>query len=144
MSHGALNWEARHDAMGSPVLKSIAGVVAGVMIAAAAYWLGAVVALLTMHGIPLGSAGGSPSTADVLVHLGLATAASAAGALSAVRIAGYRPRLHALLTGGLFGAFMFLGFSKPSSNWPAWFPYGMAVACAGGAWLASRRSSPAS
>ena len=119
-------------------LKSIGGVVAGGFIAAVGYWLVAVVALLLMHGIPLGSSGGPPSTADVSAHLAFATAASFIGALVAVRIAGYRSQLHALVLGALLGISMFLGFSKPTSNWPAWFPYGMALACGCGALLASR------
>ena len=118
--------------------KSISGVVAGGMIAASGYWIAAVIALLAMHGIPLGSSGGPPSTADVSAHLVLASGASFVGGLVAIRIAGYRPRLHALVLGGLLGTAVFLGFSKPASNWPAWFPYGMAVACGCGAFLASR------
>ena len=124
--------------MSTLVFKSIGGVVAGGMIVAAGYWIAAVVALLIMHGIPLGSSGGPPSTADVSAHLAFATAASFVGGLVAVRIAGYRPLLHALVLGGLLGTSVFLGFSKPASNWPAWFPYGMAVACGCGAFLASR------
>ena len=120
------------------VLKSIGGLVAGGLTAAAGYWIAAVVALLLMHGLPLGSPGGPPTTADVSAHLAFATAASFGGGLVAVRIAGYRPQLHALVIGGLLATFMFLGFSKPASNWPAWFPYGMAVACGCGAVLASR------
>lgn len=108
------------------------------MTAAVGYWIAAVVALLIMHGIPLGSSGGPPSTADVSAHLAFATAASFVGGLVAVRIAGYRPHLHALVLGGLLATSVFLGFSKPASNWPAWFPYGMAVACGCGAFLASR------
>jgi hypothetical protein len=76
--------------------------------------------------------------ADVSAHLAFATFASFAGGLAAVRIAGYRPYLHALVLGGLLGTSVFLGFSKPTSNWPAWFPFGMAVACGCGAVLASR------
>lgn len=127
------------------VLKSIGGVVAGGLVAAAGYWIAAIVALLVMHGLPLGSLGGNPTMADVSAHLAFATAASFGGGVVAVRIAGYRPHLHALAIGGLLATFMFLGLSKPTSSWPAWFPYGMAVACAGGAFLAShfaiRRSS---
>lgn len=127
------------------VLKSIGGIVAGGLVAAAGYWIAADVALLVMHGLPLGSPGRPPTMADVSAHLAFATAASLGGGLVAVRIAGYRPHLHALVMGGLLATFMFLGFSKPASNWPAWFPYGMAVACAGGAVLASQfaiRRSP--
>jgi len=120
------------------VLKSVGGVVAGALVAAAGYWIAAIVALLLMHGLPLGSRGGPPTTADVSAHLAFATAASFSGGVVAVRIAGYGPHLHALAIGVLLATFMFLGFSKPASNWPAWFPYGMAVACGGGAVLASR------
>lgn len=119
------------------VLKSIGGVVAGGLVAAAGYWIAAVVALVVMHGLPLGSPGGPPTTADVLAHLAFAAAASLGGGLVAVRIAGYQPHLHASVMGGLLALFVFLGFSKPASNWPDWFPYGMAAACAGGAVLAS-------
>lgn len=120
------------------VLRSIGGVVTGGLIAAAGYWIAGVVALLIMHGIPLGSSGGPPSTADVSAHLAFATAASFLGGLVAVRIAGHRPHLHALILGGLLAISVFQGFSKPASAWPVWFPYGMAVACGCGAFLASR------
>ena len=128
------------DSLGNPVhiLKSIGGVAAGGLIAAVGYWIAAVVALLVMHGIPLGSSGGPPTMADVWVHLALATAASFAGCLVAGWIADYRPHIHALVLGGLLGTLVLLGFSKPASNWPIWFPYGMAVACGCGAVLASR------
>jgi hypothetical protein len=120
------------------VLRSVGGVVAGALVAAAGYFIAAVAALLLMHGIPLGSQGGPPTPADVSTHLTLATAAAFCGGRVAVRIARFQPSLHAAVTGGLLATFMFLGFSKPASNWPAWFPYGMAVACAAGAVLASR------
>lgn len=81
------------------VLKSIGGVVAGALVAAAGYWIVAVVAFLLMHGLPLGSARGPPTTADVSVHLVFATAVSLSGRIVAVRIAGHRPHLHALATG---------------------------------------------
>jgi hypothetical protein len=122
-------------------LKSISGVVAGGMVAAVAYWIAVVVAFLIMHGIPLGSPGGPPTTADVSTHLAFAAAASFCGALVAVRIAGHQPCLHALVLGGLLGLSVFLGFSKPASHWPAWFPYGMALACGCGAVLAGRFAS---
>lgn len=126
------------DTVGTLVLKSIGGLIAGGLVAAAGYWVAAVVAFIVMHGLPLGSPGGPPTTADISVHLAFATAASFGGGLVAAWIAGYRPQLHALVIGGLLAMSMFLGFSKPATHWPAWFPYGMAVACATGAVLASR------
>lgn len=120
------------------VLKSIGGVVAGALVAAAGYWIAAVVALLLMHGLPLGSPGGPPATSDVSVHLVFAAVAGFSGGIVALRVAGYKPRLHAFATGALLAAFMFLGFSKPASNWPGWFPHGMALAFGGGAVIAGR------
>jgi hypothetical protein len=119
-------------------LRSVGGIVVGAFVAAIGYWIAAVVALLLMHGIPLGSAGDPISAADVSIHLVFAIASSFVGALVAMRIAGYRPRRHAAALGALLCISAFLGFSKPTSNWPAWFPYGMALACGCGALLASR------
>lgn len=120
------------------ILKSIGSVAAGALVAAVGYWIAAVVALLLMHGLPLGSPGGPPTASDVSIHLLFAAVAGFSGGIVALRIAGHKPRLHAFATGALLATFMFLGFSKPASNWPGWFPYGMAVAFGGGAVLAGR------
>lgn len=130
------------DTVPTFVLRSCGGIVAGALVAAAGYWIAAVAALLVMHGLPLGSPGGPPTTADVSAHLAFAAVASLGGGLVAARIAGYRPGLHASAIGGLLAIVMFLGFSKPASQWPAWFPYGMAVACAVGAVLAGWLAIP--
>lgn len=124
--------------MRASVLKSIGAVVVGGLTAVVGYWMAAVIALVAMHGIPLGSSGGPPTTADVSAHVLFAAAASLGGGFVATRIADYKPRMHALVLGGVLALLAFLGFSKPSSNWPDWFPYGMAAACAGGAFVASR------
>lgn len=128
------------------IWKSVRGIVAGALVAVAGYWIAAVIALLMVHGVPLGSAGGPPTVWDASLHLVLAAAASFVGGLVAVRSAGHRPLFHALAVGGLVATLMFLGFSKPASTWPGWFPYGMALACGGGALLAGRfagrRKSP--
>ena len=120
------------------VLRSIGGIVTGAIVAAVTYWVAAVVAFLVMHGIPLGSAGGPPTTGDVTVHLVAASAASLGGGRLAARIASSRPHLHALVPGAVLGIGAFVGLSKPSSNWPDWFAYAMASACIGGAILAGR------
>ena len=124
------------------VLKSIGGVVIGGIVTAVTYWIAIVVAFLAMHGIPLGSAGGPPTTGDVTVHLAAAAGASFAGGRVAARIAGHRPRLHALVPGLLLGTGAFIGLSKPPSNWPDWFAYAMASVCIGGAILAGRTARP--
>jgi hypothetical protein len=120
------------------VFKSIGGVVVGAIVAGVTYWIAIVVAFLAMHGIPLGSAGGPPTTGDISVHLAAAAAASLWGGRVAARIAAYRPHLHAWVPGAVLGTTAFLGLSKPSSHWPDWFAYAIASACMGGAVLAGR------
>lgn len=121
-----------------PHMRSLAVVIAGSVVALITYWGGAVIALLTMHGIPLGSAGGPPSRGDVAVHLALAALGSVAGSLVAVRLARNRPQWHAAAVGLLLGIGAVSGFTKASSQWPTWFGFGMAAACVSGAMFAVR------
>lgn len=126
--------------MGKSLAKGAVGVACGVLIAMLAYWFASAVALLLLHGLPLGSgAGGAPTSGDSIAQIALAAAACYGGAAVSVRVAGHHPTVHALLTGGLVGVFMAFGFSKPTSLWPAWFAYAMALACVCGAWLARYR-----
>lgn len=118
-------------------MRRVIAVVAGTLAAVVGYWCAAVVALLTMHGIPMGSAGGPPTTADGLVSLAIAAAASCGGGLLTARIAAGRYVM--LAPGLLLGVMSVVGFSRPSSHWPSWFPYGMAASCAAGALLAGGR-----
>jgi hypothetical protein len=123
------------------VLRSIGGVAAGGIVTAVTYWIAIVIAFLAMHGIPLGSAGGPPTTGDLAVHHVAAAGASLGGGRVAARIARYRPHLHALAPGALLGSASFVGLSKPSSNWPDWFAYAMAAVCIGAAILAGRMAA---
>ena len=118
-------------------MKSVVAVAVGGIVAALAYWVGAVIALLAVHGIPLGSPGGGPTAADILVHLLLAVAGSLAGSLVAMRIATHRRQIHAIGLGLLLGVVALLGFSKPANNWPAWFGGAMCAACILGSAAAS-------
>ena len=119
-------------------MRRVVAVIAGVPAAIIAYWCGAVVALLLMHGIPLGSTGGPATNGDVSLHLVLAVLASFGGALVAIRIARSSPLATAWATGLLLGAGAIAGFSKPASQWPAWFAFGMAAASILGAVAAGR------
>lgn len=119
-------------------MRSLVAVTAASIVAIVAYWCAAVVALLTMHGIPLGSAGGPPTAADISVHLALAALASFGGCLVAFRIARTSPHLHAWAVGAVLAIGAIAGFGKPSSQWPAWFSVGMAASCSVGAIAASR------
>ena len=97
-------------------------------IAAIVYWIGAVIALLAMHGIPLGSPGGPPTRADILVHVMLAAGGTLVGSSASMRIASSQRELHAIALGALLAIIVLAGFSKPN-NWPGWFGSAMAAAC---------------
>lgn len=117
-------------------MRSIAALVVGAGLASIVYWVGAVIALLAMHGIPLGSPGGPPTWADLLVHLSLAAAGSLAGSSVTMRIAGRRRELYASALGVLLAIIVLVGFSKPN-NWPGWFGPAMAAACIIGSLVAA-------
>jgi hypothetical protein len=126
------------------IARSTLGVAAGISAAIAVYWLGAVIALLSMRGVPLGSAGGSPTPAELLLHLILAAIACFGGTMLALIVARRSPLAHAIVLGLLMGIGAIAGFGKPASNWPRWFGYGMGAACLLGAsaaaqWRAHRR-----
>jgi hypothetical protein len=118
-----------HAAPALNSMRSILAIAVGGVVAAAGYWVGAVIALLTMHGIPLGSPGGPSTRGDVLAHLVIAMFATLAGARIAVRIEPQWPARNAFILGLLLGAAVMLGFSKRGSGWPPWFPVTMAAAC---------------
>lgn len=125
-------------------MRSLIAVISGSLVAIVAYWCAAVVALLMMHGIPLGSAGGRPTLGDIGVHIVLGFTASLLGSLLAIRIAKTSPTLHAGAVGLLVGIGAAAGFSKASSNWPTWFGVAMGTFCFVGALapllLANRRT----
>ena len=121
-------------------MRSLAAITVGVVAAAVAYWVGAVIAFLAMHGIPLGSPGGPPTRGDLVAHLVIALIASLAGAATASRILGSRSWPVPMIVGVLLAIGALLGFSRPASNWPPWFPVAMATACLAGAFAATRSS----
>lgn len=124
-------------------MRSVVALLGGTAGAVIVYWVGAVVALIIMHGIPLGSAGGPPTTGDIVVHLGLGLVAAFCGGLVATRIAAIRPGAHALACGVLLAVGAIVGFGKPTSHWPAWFGFGVAAVCLLGALAAAlSRSEP--
>lgn len=119
-------------------MNSIVAIVVGAAIAIASYWIGAVVALLAMHGIPLGSPGGKATGGDILAHFLIATVATVVGVNAAIRIDRARVRPNSLALGLLLASLSAIAFSKESSSWPRWFPIVMVLACIGGALIATR------
>jgi hypothetical protein len=114
-------------------MKSLIAVLSGCVVAIVAYWGGAVVAFVGMHGIPLGSAGGPPTANDISVHLALGCAASYLGARLAIRLGRTSPHLHAGAVGLLLAINAVAGFGKAASQWPPWFGVTMATASVVGA-----------
>ncbi len=110
------------------IVRSITALAVSVVVAGVVYWVGAVIALLAMHGLPLGSPGGPPTRGDLVVHLSLALAGAFAGARLAMRLATHRRASHGLALGVVLGILVIFGFSKPN-NWPEWFGAAMSTAC---------------
>jgi hypothetical protein len=119
-------------------MRSILAIAVGGVVAAVGYYVGAVIALLTMHGIPLGSPGGPATRGDVLAHLVIAMITTFAGATVATRIEPQWPERNAFILGLLLGTAVLIGFSKRGSGWPAWFPIALAAACLLGGVLVGR------
>jgi hypothetical protein len=109
------------------------GIFMGCLGAVLVYWTGAVVALLLLRGIPLGSAGGPPTAAELGIHLLLGTIGGFVGTWAASRVSGSAPPLLAISIALLLGLAAIVAFGSPASNWPRWFGIGMAISCAVGA-----------
>jgi hypothetical protein len=118
------------------VLRGAAGIAAGLVSAVLVYWAAAVIAMLGMRGVPLGSSGGPPTTAELGLHLLFAAAGSAIGGYVALRMANGR-RAPALIVGMTLAAGAIMGFGKQTSNWPSGFGLGMGAACLCGAVIAA-------
>ena len=125
-------------------LRAVAAILAGVLVTVVLAYLGTIVLVLATIGLPLGSPGREPTSGEYLGLLLIAGAAAVIGGHIAAGIA----RSHstpaiiavaAFLTGGALW-----GFSKPASQWPAWWAPVLAIVAAAGTWLggtilASRR-----
>ena len=118
-------------------MRGVFAVLLGGLTAIVTYWGGAIAAVLTMRGIPLGSIGGLPTVREVVVHLALGFAASVLGAQLTIRIARTSPHMHAGAAGLLLGIGAVAGFGKASSQWPPWFGSAMAASCLVGAMAAA-------
>jgi hypothetical protein len=113
-------------------------VAAGAVVAAVLYQVGAIVALLTTVGLPLGSPGGEPPAGYYIVNLSLAALAAALG--GAVTAGGARETRHLVvpILAVLLACLALWGFSRPASRWPHWYPLVLAIVAAAGAVLGGR------
>lgn len=108
---------------------------AGGLIAIVVYMFGAAVALLTTCGIPLDAPPCELGPAYMTLNLGFASAGAITAGWTAARLARRNPVAHAAILGVGLAAFALWGFSKPGSNWPAWYPWTLALVAVGGAWV---------
>jgi predicted permease len=123
------------------IVRSLAAVAVGFVIAIILYQLGAAVAFLVLYGIPLGYSGAPPGAGYYALNLSFSAAAAFIGACAAVRIARRQPLLHSMLLGTALAVLAVWGFSRPESQWPGWYPPTLAFVGAAGSIAGGRSCS---
>ena len=103
----------------------------GALVAGAVYLAGAIIGLLTVYGIPLGAEPARLNLPYLLVNLGFAAAGAGLGGWITARIGRQFSAVGVLAVS--LGLFAMLGFSRPASRWPAWYPPLLAILAAGAA-----------
>jgi hypothetical protein len=119
-------------------MRSMVALAAGALVAAGLYQVGAIIALLTTVGLPLGSPGGKPPAVYYILNLGLAGLGAALGGAVSARVARHRRHLVVAALAVLLAGVALWGFSKPASHWPRWYPLTLALVGAAGALLGGR------
>lgn len=94
---------------------------AGVVIAAVLFQVGAAVAFVVLYGIPLGASPGRPTVGYFVLNLGFAAIAAVAGGRLTARLARHRPLIHVGTLSLLLAGLVLWGFSRPTSQWPRWY-----------------------
>ena len=103
-------------------MRSLTAVLVGGIVAAVLFQLGAVIALLSFYGIPLGASPTPPGPGYFALNLGCSAVAAVVGGWVTARVAADRPLAHAGAVAVLLGALVLWGFAKPASQWPSWYP----------------------
>jgi hypothetical protein len=104
------------------VVRSIIAVLAGGAVAAVLFQVGAAVAFVVLHGIPLGASPGRLTVGYFVLNLAFAGIAAIAGGRLTARLARQRRRTHVGALALLLAAMALWGFSRPASQWPGWYP----------------------
>ena len=118
-------------------MRSIIAILAGGAVAAVLFQLGAAFAFVVLYGIPLGASPEPPGARYFLMNLGFAGLAAVCGGRLTASIARRERPTHVGALALVLAAVALLGFSRPGSQWPAWYPpvvalVGLAGTLAGG------------
>jgi hypothetical protein len=103
-------------------LRSVLAVLAGGIVAVVLFQLGAIIAFVTLYGIPLGASPGPPSAGYFAANLGFAAIAAVVGGWVTARFAQPRPLVATGFLAVILAVIAVSAFSKPGSQWSAWFP----------------------
>jgi hypothetical protein len=109
------------------VVRSLIAVLAGAVVAAVLFQVGAAVAFVTLYGIPLGASPGRPTVGYFVLNLGFAGIAAMAGGWVTARLARQRRRIYVGALALVLAAMALWGFSQPASQWPGWYPSVLAL-----------------
>jgi hypothetical protein len=101
--------------------RNVIAVLAGGLTGAALYQLGAVIALVVLYGIPLGSSPEPPGVPYYILNLSFAALAAGAAGLVTARLARPDPRAAIALVAVILAGVSLWGFTRPASQWPAWY-----------------------
>ena len=104
------------------MLRRILAVLAGGIVAALLFQLGAILAFVLTYGISLGASPGSPGVGYFVLNLGFAVLAALAGGWVTARFAQPRPLVATGFLAVILAALAFGAFNKPSSQWSDWYP----------------------
>jgi hypothetical protein len=114
-------------------LRSVLAMLIGGIVAAVLFQVGAIVALLGVYGIPLGAESPNPGVLYFVINLGFAALGAGLGGWLAARLVGGRPLVPAAALALGLAVLALWGFSRPSSQWPAWYPGALALVGGGAA-----------
>jgi hypothetical protein len=120
--------------MGS-YLRAVLAAITGAVVTIALAYGGALVWLVATMGIPLGSPGREPTTAEYFGLLLIGGGAAAVGGHIASGIARHQRRAVVIVLSTFLAVGALWGFTRPASQWPTWWGPALATVAAIGTWL---------
>jgi hypothetical protein len=107
----------------------------GALVTIVLAYIGAIVLLVVRMGIPLGSEGREPTSGEYLGLLLISGCAAAIGAHIAAGIARHQRRAVVVVLATFLAGGAVWGFTRPASQWPAWWGPALAAVAAVGTWF---------